>query len=246
MAHNTDRVDAYYSAIVKEGLVSSKVYARRHLEDLFKGIDFTNKRVLDIGGGSGVFSFCAGSMGAKEVVCMEPESKGSSTGVTRVFDRLRSRLPYAPVVLDTRTIQEYPQDEGQFDVIVMHASINHLDEPACIRLLEDASSREIYKNLLARVAALSVQGGKLVVSDCSRYNFFALLGVENPLCPSIEWHKHHRPEVWARLLEEVGYRHAKIRWEPLYRFGKPGKILLGNVIAAYFLKSMFRLEMERV
>ena len=89
MAHNTDRVDAYYSAIVKEGLVSSKVYARRHLEDLFKGIDFTNKRVLDIGGGSGVFSFCAGSMGAKEVVCMEPESKEDQDPFEEIIDLIK-------------------------------------------------------------------------------------------------------------------------------------------------------------
>jgi hypothetical protein len=36
-----------------------------------------------------------------------------------------------------------------------------------------------------------------------------------------------------------------VRWEPLYRFGAAGQRLLANRVAAFFLKSVFRLEMTR-
>jgi hypothetical protein len=245
MARQKSLVDDYFSTIFELGLVNSKVNARRHLEDLFDGIEIEGKRMLDIGGGSGIYSYYAGSMGGREVVCLEPEAAGSHSGVTGTFEKIRSRLPEAKVTLDTRTVQEYPTDGEKFDIIFSHASINHLDEDACVTLLEDSDSWNSYKSIFTLVGGLANKGARLIVVDCTRFSFFAFFGVKNPLCPTIEWFKHQKPEVWARLLEEAGFKNPSIRWEPIYRFGKPGKLLLGNAAAAYFLKSIFRLEMEK-
>lgn len=244
MVRDVEMIDTFFSTLVEHRVVSSKGNARFHLEDLFDGIDLENKRLLDIGGGRGVYSFYAACVGAT-VVCLEPEADGSSTGAGEVFETLRSRLPRARVELDTRTIQEYPKDGGTFDVILMHASINHIDETACTNLLKDSSSWERYRSILSSVGELAKPGATLIVCDCSRYNFFALLKIKNPLAPSIEWHKHHPPEVWARLLEEVGFCDPEIRWEPLYRFRRVGKLFLANKAASYFLKSIFCLRMTK-
>ncbi|UCG52465.1 MAG: class I SAM-dependent methyltransferase [Candidatus Latescibacterota bacterium] len=245
MSLDTEMVDRYFSVLETLGIVSSERYARSQLEDLFGGIDLDNKRVLDIGGGSGVYSFYAACMGAKEVICLEPEADGSMGDEFEVYDRLRSTLDRVTVKIDTRTIQEYGNDRGKFDVILMHASINHLDETACINLLEDKSSWEKYRRLLSLVSELAAPGARLIVCDCSRYNFFAFLRIKNPLVPAIEWHKHQAPEVWARLLEEVGFCDPEIRWEPLYRFRKIGRLFLANKVASYFLKSVFCLRMTK-
>lgn len=245
MAAPTSLVDDYFSTIVEMGFVTSKVWARRQLEDLFDGVEITGKRILDIGGGSGIYSFYAACAGAREVICLEPEAAGSLSGVTSTFEKIRARLPQANVRLDSRIIQEYPAGGEKFDIIFSHASINHLDEEACVTLLYKNESWNSYKTILTAIGDLVDKGAKIIVVDCSRHNFFDTIGVKNPFCPTIEWFKHHSPEVWAQLLEEAGFKNPKIRWEPLYRFGNIGKFLLGNVAAAYFLKSTFRLEMEK-
>jgi SAM-dependent methyltransferase len=245
VTRTTQDAEKYLFFVHRLGFASSRKIARSQFEDLFDGIELDKKRILDIGGGSGVYSFYAANMGAAEVVCLEPEGEGSDWSATWVFDRIRSECPDAPVRLDTRTIQEYTASET-FDVVLMRASINHIDENGCIHLLDDKRAWDRYREVFTLIGALVAPGGKLVISDCTRHNFFAMLGLKNPLCPAIEWRKHHAPEVWARLLTEAGFRDPRISWDPLYRLGKPGRFLSRNKAAAYFLKGIFRLEMTKV
>ncbi len=243
MTSMPQQVRRYFAVAREMGLIASDRDALG-LRDLFAGVEFAERRMLDIGGGTGFFSFYAGCMGAKEVVCLEPELDGSTAGVRRTFQRLRAEFPGMRVELDTRTIQEFSTTE-MFDIVLLHSSINHIDEAACIRLLEDEGAREAYRRVFARIRDLANPGAKLIVSDCARFNFFPLVGMKNPLRPTIEWHKHQEPAVWARLLGEVGFRDPKIAWEPLYRFGTPGRVLLRNRGAAFFLKGVFHLQMEK-
>jgi SAM-dependent methyltransferase len=245
MSTSQQMIDNYFALLKQHGHVASIEWAKSQLGDMFDGVDLSGKRVMDIGGGSGLYSYYAACMGAKEVVCLEPGAAGSSREGMGFFDTLRAALPDAPVRLDTRTIQEYPVNEGQFDVVFMHASINHLDEPACVTLLEDPASRQKYKMVLSQVGELASSGAVLIVCDCSRYNLFAALGIKNPLMPTIEWEKHHAPEVWAELLKEASFRDPSIKWEPPYRFGRLGQLLLANRAAAYCLKSLFCLRMTK-
>jgi SAM-dependent methyltransferase len=233
----------YFQVARKMGLLTSD-QAVLAFEDLFAGVDLANKRMLDVGGGTGIFTYYAACMGAREVVCLEPELDGSTAGVRGSFHLLRAEFPDVPVKLDARTIQEFSTNE-KFDVVLLHASINHIDEPACIRLLEEEGARDAYRRVFAHIRELANPGASLIVYDCTRYNFFPLVGMKNPLRPTIEWHKHQKPEVWARLLAEVGFRDPKIGWEPLYCFGRPGRLLLRNKVAAFFLKGGFRLHMEK-
>ncbi|UCH85719.1 MAG: class I SAM-dependent methyltransferase [Candidatus Latescibacterota bacterium] len=245
MMHDGEMTDAYFSYLVEKGIASSLGAVTMQLTDLFDGIELRGARMLDIGGGNGVYSFYASCMGADEVICMEPAAAGSSSEAKADFESLSSRLPGARVRLDTRTVQEFRKEDGLFDVILMQHSINHLDEPACVTLLDDPNSRMRYREGLSVVSGLAKPGAALIVSDCSRHNFFALLKLKNPIAPFIEWHKHHAPEVWVELLEETGFRDPKITWEPIYRFGSIGKMFLANRAAAFFLKSVFRLKMTK-
>ena len=80
---------------------------------------------------------------------------------------------------------------------------------------------------------------------CSRRNFFALVGIRNPVAPDIEWHKHQAPEVWAELLGGAGFSKPRTRWSSFYQLRRPGRSLLGHRLAAYFLQSHFCLTMEK-
>jgi SAM-dependent methyltransferase len=237
-------VDQYLRALHALGVISDERTTRPFLADFFRNVDFTGRRVLDIGGGEGIYSFYAAVMGAREVVCLEPEAAGSTSGVTQLFERIGEAVPGQPVRLDSRTLEQYHDAEG-FDIILMNASVNHIDEDACIHLLEDPKARETFRKVFLHLGTLARPGSQLIVADCTRYNFFALLHLKNPINPNIEWHKHQAPEVWAALLQEVGFRNPQVAWLSLYRFGKVVQALLANKAAAYFLKSFFRLDLQK-
>ena len=57
-------LEGYLSVVIKEGLYPNKGNLRFHLKTLFRDITIENRRVLDIGGGSGLHSFYAACMGA--------------------------------------------------------------------------------------------------------------------------------------------------------------------------------------
>jgi hypothetical protein len=238
-------IDLYLNTVVKEGIVSNKGRLQFHMDTLFKGIDFTDKKVLDIGGGAGLYSFYAAFMGAESVVCLEPEIQGSSSDVIEEFNELMKNLERNNVELMPITLQAFEPEGETFEIILLHNSINHLDETACINFLWDTKSKSIYKEIAAKIYSLGVKGAKLIVCDCSRYNLFSLIRIRNPFAPTIEWHKHQAPEVWEDLFGEAGFVKPKIRWTSFDHLRNLGKVLTGNKFMAYFLRSHFCLTMER-
>jgi SAM-dependent methyltransferase len=220
---------------------------RFYVNYLFNGIDFRGKTMLDIGGGDGMLSFYAACAGAEKVICLEPEVDGSAAGMNAAFRRTASllRLDQAKVQLLPRRLQDYEAGDDSFDIVLLHASINHLDEEACIQLGRDRKAQRSYEQSFEKLAALSRPGARLLVVDCARRNLFADLHITNPFVPMIEWHKHQPPKLWADLLAKAGFVNPIIRWSSFNTLRSGGRLLLGNRIAAYCLTSGFCLTMER-
>lgn len=243
--HHED-VEQYFSTIVREGLYSTKRNLRFYCKTLLGKIDFANKRVLDIGGGNGLHSFYAACSGAKKVVCLEPEAQGSRSGVNRTFQRLKTSLSANNVHLVPLTLQDYEPEEGdKFDIVLLQNSINHLNEDACIELLNKGKARDDYIGILRKISTMTESGAKLIACDCSRHNFFNTIGIRNPFVPTIEWQKHQAPETWIGLLKEVGFIHPKVEWLFFSKFSVVGKMLVPNKALSYFLTSHFCLTMDK-
>ena len=238
-------LEACLSAVIEEGLYPNRGNLQFHLKTLFQDIVLENRMVLDVGGGSGLHSFYTACMGAREVVCLEPETEGSRSGIGAKFRKLSGMLGYDHVWFEPVTFQAFDPAGKQFDIILLHNSINHLDEIACINLLNDDASKAIYMDIFSKLSSVASSGAKLIVCDCSRYNFFALLRIKNPFAPTIEWHKHQAPEVWVGLLSQVGFVNPRVRWTAFNTLRSPGRVLLGNRLLSYFLRSDFRFTMEK-
>jgi SAM-dependent methyltransferase len=235
----------YFPAMVEERLFPRERNLIFHQRWLFDGVDFENRAMLDIGAGTGLNGFYAACRGAREVICIDPEADGSTAGAQERFLRLKKRLGLDNIRFEPAYFQSFDAGNRKFDLILLHNSVNHLDEPACVDLLQDEAARARYRAIFEKIAALANPGATLIVCDCSRYNFFAALGVRNPVMPTIEWEKHQAPEEWARLLGEAGFVNPRIRWSSFNRLGSAGEWLLGNRFAAYFLKSHFCLTLEK-
>ena len=189
----TTDVEQYLDAVTQLDLFHSRgdrIFSQRgnlefYLDYLFRDIEFKDKVVIDIGAGAGVFSCYAAVQGARLVVSLEPEAGGSTQGVARKFEKLVDRLSLRNVVLSRCTLQEFDEEQGTFDIVLLHNSINHLDEDACIKLQYSDDARVTYQKLFEKISAFTKSGSILIAADCSRYNFFALLRVANPFSPGM-------------------------------------------------------------
>lgn len=238
--------DDYFRTMAEEQLFRSERNLRFYQGGLFRGIDFAGKDVLDVGAGTGLNGFYAACGGARSVICLEPEANGSTTGVQQKFQQIKRRLGTNNIQMEPAYFQSFDFTGLAFDIILLHNSINHLDEPACVELLHSREAQHRYRRIFDSLGAIARPGAKLIVCDCSRYNLFASLGTRNPFMPTIEWEKHQAPEVWASLLGHVGFGNPEIRWSSFNRLGKPGRWLLGNKPMAWMLKSHFWLTMDKM
>lgn len=212
---------------------------------LFPGIEFRGKRFLDIGGGMGTHSFYAACRGASEVVCLEPELEGSSTGMQQAFREHAKKLGIENACLLPVTFQEF-ESETPFDILFCHNALNHLNEEAVVKCHYDESAKRAYIELFQKMRRLCVDGGYLIIADASRHNLWATLQRRNPMMPTIEWHKHQSPRVWRRLLEQAGFRTLSIRWKSPARLGALGKIIFSHEWVNYFFWSHFCMTLRAV
>jgi SAM-dependent methyltransferase len=176
-------------------------------------------RALEIGAGAGLMSLWLLAQGADEVVSLEPEAAGSTDGVAGRAAAHRAALAIPPERWDYRaeTLQEFV-DARPYQLVLSHASINHLDEDACMRLGESPDARRRYLEIFTRIRRLLAPGGHFVVADCGRVNLWARLGRPSPWAPEIEWDKHQEPETWCALLGAAGLEPVDTRWlHPFFR-----------------------------
>lgn len=214
---------------------------------LFKKISLENSTILDIGSGDGLFSYYAHINGAKKVIGLEPEIDGCTLGsfetakIIEYSKKNHGLLKFFPICIDNY-LDNYTDT---FDIVLMHNSINHIDEKSCMNLHRDEYAQSTYIKLFTRIKKIIHPGGMLIISDCARRNFFPDFGLRHSFAPSIEWHKHQSPRLWAKLLKKSGFMIKSIDWSTPIEFSKIGRFFLANRFCAYFYTSHFCLHAFR-
>ncbi|HSW44608.1 MAG TPA: hypothetical protein VLM89_03450, partial [Phycisphaerae bacterium] len=183
--------------------------------------------------------------GAARVVCLEPEAAGSRENVRAVFRSTADALTCPQAEMQAVTFQDFDPAGGQFDVVMIHQAINHLDEEACILLHKEEEARRKYRKVLMKMAEVAAPGGRVIIVDVGRRNLFGDLGMRCPFARSIEWHKHQSPRLWLELLEEVGFRRRRVQWFSFNRLGRWGRIFLANALGAYVCGTSFCLVVDK-
>jgi SAM-dependent methyltransferase len=218
----------------------------RFARQLFQDTDFHNKTMLEIGCGKGMLCLWAAAHGARHVVGLEPLADGAydSSKCHQAFRSMAQQLelPQARILPDT--VQKFDCPSNYFDVVLSIASINHLDEKSCVALGKSQAAADEYRKIFRNIARMMKPGGKLIIIDAARHNFFGDLGLRNPMSPNIEWFKHRQPGYWAQLLGNCGFGDAKILWCAGKTMRHAGITNLPRFLS-YFGQSIFRLELTR-
>ena len=234
-----DPVQRYLDLVERCGFYSSGENLRLYCEFIFDTINFKGKKVLDIGGGKGLISFWVACNGASSVVCLEPMLDGSTSRPAETFGQIQEMSDLRQVTLLPNRFQDYHADLGEFDIIVLDNSINHLDESACSQLHKDEFSFLRYMEIFKKMASLVRPGGVLVITDSGRRNLFGDLHLPNPFAPKINWRLHQQPGLWERMVTKAGFSDPIVRWIPPNRSRRIARVLLSHRYVSYVLNSRF-------
>ena len=230
----------------KMGLWNHGFDFARFAAQVFQNIGFKDKTMLEIGCGKGMLCLWGALHGTRDTVGLEPMAEGcyDSSECHQAFRSMARHLNLPQARILPVTVQGYDGPKNYFDVVLSVASINHLDEKSCVALNESTAALQEYQNIFRNISAMVKPGGKLIIIDAARRNFFGDLGMRNPITPNIEWFKHQQPEFWSRLIGECGFGKADIRWLS-GRLLRHARITSLPKALSYFGQSVFRLEMTR-
>lgn len=234
-----NRQERLVYAAKRIGYSSLKRYALRS-KFIFDGLMLENKRILEIGCGSGAFCIWAALNGAEYVLGIEPEAEGSTSGSLTKFCETAEKLKLTNIEAKGLFLNQLEIPQKLFDIILMYNVINHLDENSVENLHKDKGAAEKYIMLLRDMKKFLNPGGFIIAADCARSNFWNDIGLKSPIAKTIEWHKHQNPRQWIDIFSQAGYSLYDFRWSFLYPIGK----LASNYLVQYFTTSHFVLRFK--
>lgn len=236
-----DNFDNWMGLVESQGL-SSIARLKFRCREVFRDVSLTGSTMLEVGSGPGLFCLWAAMHGATRVVGLEPEVAGCTSGSSQIFHDLIKIIGVETVECISQRLQDFDPGGERFDIVLSHNSVEHLDEDAVVCLDRDGAARDVYIALFRKVGAMMGRGGKFIIYNVGRSNLWThLFNGWSPLAPSIEWHKHHDPALWCRILMDSGFGGFHISWQRFYSLRYLGPVA-SNRVSAFLLAPVFRLR----
>ncbi len=200
-------------------------------------------RVLDIGCGKGTATFYAAIYGAREVVGLEPEAAGSTSGSIQTFLKIREELGLAQCEHKPIDFLDY-STETPFDLVLLYNSINHIREVSS-DIRRDTVACQSQNRVIAQIAKMLKVNGWVILCDASRRNLFADLGLPSPFSRTVNRKIHQSPVAWRQLLVEHDLGDFSQNWYVPY-IVPWARVLLDNTVSNYLTFSHFVLRARKI
>jgi SAM-dependent methyltransferase len=231
----------YIAMLERDGHRNPAAFAHA-LANMFKGIDFAGKHVLEIGSGRGLLAIYMGLRGA-HVLSMEPELAGATSGVIAQQRARVKAMGLSNVEVLNADFNTWDPGDSRFDVIVSRSSLNHLHASAH-HAEHHRETYDTYVQVARRLRTMLVPSGSFVATDACRYAFFSGLrefGIRRPWQwkrSGVDWKHHQNPGTWRKIFLEAGFSAIQITYPAPYRLRALSPVV-ETAPANFFLQGMF-------
>ena len=192
---------------------------------MFKGIDLSGKRILEVGCGLGYLSqYLAITNPTSHLIALdEAEGDGSSKDVLSTLEQNNRTIGIDNIEVLKADFNTWDPGET-FDLVIAKNAVHHLPWKESLTLKHDAfifKNRSVHDDFLEtfqRLRSMVTKGGYLVFGDVSRANFYRYLPREiSRRIRTVNWRIKPTKREWLYLMKEAGFEGIGYRCDVPYK-----------------------------
>lgn len=244
--------------LIKKGIISNLNELNGYEKEitlLNKIVSFKDKKVLDIGCGTGKFLILS-SLILNPKICVgidSAEGRGGKENILKIFLENIKLLGINNIQIIKKDIFKYGNEsegpenkplEEKFDIITCNFSLHHIINTTK-NLLEDKKAKARILRLFRKISGLLKEGGEIFIKEVSKYNLSKYLKFYGKLSnlDNIDWNSKHQPYEYAKILEMAGFKDIRVKYAIPYALSKytrnKSNFLFANRIANFFFSSTY-------
>jgi cyclopropane fatty-acyl-phospholipid synthase-like methyltransferase len=188
-----------------------------HLKQQFEGIDFKNKRILEIGCGKGFLSlYIACFKDPLEIIALdEAEGEGSESNVLEIALESMTALDLTCMRIQKEDLLNYT-NFSYFDIIISNNALHHVCEHGLLK--HDIRARQKYIGIFEHIYQLLKPDGIMTIFDYSRKSIWRHLPSKR--FKHIEWSMHPTKAEWLYVIKKAGFNIVRTKFATPHKFRK--------------------------
>lgn len=220
-------------------------------KEISRQICFKDKKLLDIGCGSGKFLILSNILEKLDkCVGLDPaEGEGSKKGILEIFSRTVNDLGVENIQIVKEDIFDYSPNQ-KFDVISLNFSLHHIIETSK-NLTKDKTAMRKSAELFRKLYRLLEEDGTLFIKEVSKYNLSKYLKLYGKIfnIDNINWQTKHHPYEYIKFLRIARFKEIRVIYAIPYLLSKFGldklRFLFSNRLFNFFFSSTYYIIAKR-
>jgi SAM-dependent methyltransferase len=209
-----------------------------HLQEQFRGMDLTNRSVVEIGCGDGLVSlWLALVKNVQNIVAIdEYEGVGEDKDNYRFFKEVIEKNG-VNIELIKMDFLENNFKPCSFDLVFANYALHHIVRTEkCIS--NDAETRNHWIALFSEIRRILKKDGVLIIKEVTRFNVWRFLPLRFGF---MDWKIHPAKKEFAYVIQKAGFKNITLRNVVNYKLRYFSNLMEGNPFFSFFVSPDFYL-----